>query len=411
MIKSRPYKILALSYLFPNRVHRNYGVFVLNRLKAVNKHVSVHVINPIPWSPIHRFLPRYSKYNTIPLKDEIDGLTIYHPRFLSIPKFFKFIEAYSYKRAVRKVLMLEKGLLGYDIVDMHWTFPDIIAGVNLCKEYNLPSILTIRGREAFHIDEGNYQEHSVSKNIPKITRIISLSNELKDISIKKSGKNNVNVIRNGVDTDRFYYIEKAASTIKQTINSKEIVILIVGSLNYGKGFDLIISALAELRYKTDLNIKLYIIGSHGPAGDNRKELHSLIQSLDIEPYVEFVGEVLNKDLVHWYNSSDLFCLASRSEGSPNVLTEALACGCPSLTTDVGSAREIIEIKDGLGICIEKHDAILIEHAILKILNTKYDRKDNSLFYSKFNWEWCGEQVVTIYDDVLSGDKSCVLNNE
>ena len=44
-------RVLAMSYLFPNSIYPNSGVFVLNRLKAILNYHEVKVINPIPWFP------------------------------------------------------------------------------------------------------------------------------------------------------------------------------------------------------------------------------------------------------------------------------------------------------------------------------------------------------------------------
>ena len=96
-----------------------------------------------------------------------------------------------------------------------------------------------------------------------------------------------------------------------------------------------------------ITLVFYIAGSEGPAGDFRKGLHNMIAQAGLENRVRFIGQVKNDELVYWYNAVDMFCLASRSEGSPNVLTEALACGCPSLSTDTGAVREILS-KDFMG---------------------------------------------------------------
>ena len=131
--------------------------------------------------------------------------------------------------------------------------------------------------------------------------------------------------------EHFYYIPKKVARKKLGINQNERFIVSVGSLIRRKGFDLLIKSLATIVNKhTFSDIKLYIIGSEGPEGDFRDELYSLVDQLGLNEHIVFQGQVPNDELCLWYNSSDVFCLASRGEGSPNVLTEALACGCPAV---------------------------------------------------------------------------------
>lgn len=69
------------------------------------------------------------------------------------------------------------------------------------------------------------------------------------------------------------------------------------------------------------------------------------------PADKFAFHVLVKiphaELVHYYNAADLLLMTSLSEGSPNVVKEALACNCPVLSTDVGDVAERI---DGVAGC-------------------------------------------------------------
>ncbi|MBW2998206.1 hypothetical protein KY321_01585 [Candidatus Woesearchaeota archaeon] len=78
-------KIITVTSLFPNSKQKNHGIFVLNRVKAMSKYADVEVIAPIPYFPfIKKNRPR-----NIPFYEEIDGISVYHPRFFSIPKLFK----------------------------------------------------------------------------------------------------------------------------------------------------------------------------------------------------------------------------------------------------------------------------------------------------------------------------------
>ena len=97
-------KVLALSYLFPNRNKPDHGIFVLNRLKALSQYVDIKVINPIPWFPGQNLFDRYQHRSDIPLQDIIGGLDVYHPRFFSVPKFLKSGEDDQYLKAIKPVV-------------------------------------------------------------------------------------------------------------------------------------------------------------------------------------------------------------------------------------------------------------------------------------------------------------------
>jgi teichuronic acid biosynthesis glycosyltransferase TuaC len=392
-------KVLALSYLFPNRNKPDHGIFVLNRLKALSQYVDIKVINPIPWFPGQNLFDRYQHRHDIPLQDIIGGLDVYHPRFFSVPKFLKNGEGDQYLKAIKPVVDQIHKDFEFDLVDMHWTFPDLPAGIAIGKEFNKKTIVTLRGMEAFHEQDSDQRHQIVSKGLKDVDVIVALSQELKEKGDELSGnpKKSV-VIRNGVDTEQFYFIPKKESRDHIGMDQSEINILSVGSLIHRKGFDLIVKCIAELKKEEKYkNSRLYIIGSQGPEGDYRKELNLLIEQLDVKENIIFVGQVANSELKYWYSAVNIFCLASRGEGSPNVLSEALACGCPSITTDVGSAKEIINTKPDLGLCVKPDSEAELLTAIDQLLSMKLDRIENFEFYSQFDWSWCAEKVFREYE--------------
>ena len=192
-------------------------------------------------------------------------------------------------------------------------------------------------------------------------------------------------------------MEKNLCRSKLKLRQNELIILSVGSLIFGKGFDRVIKILPQIMQKFP-NAHLYIVGSEGPAGDYRAQLDELVNIYNLGNRVHFPGQIANKDLVYWYNAADLFCLPSRSEGSPNVLLEALACGCPSISTDVGSVSEIIN-SDCLG-CIVSNDGEKLLPGILSVLGNKYDRKRISEHMKQYSWDACANRVIKIYKQLL-----------
>jgi glycosyltransferase involved in cell wall biosynthesis len=393
-------KILVISFLFPNRVTPNHGIFVLNRLKALSRYVDIKVINPIPWSPIHSRLKRFDTNINIPEKDTIEGLDVYHPRFFSIPGFFKGFESISYYRAIAPVVETLNNDFKFDLIDLHWTYPDLPAGIKLARKYRKKSIVTLRGKEAFYLEGSMLRKNIIQRALKEVDVTIALSQELAGLNECLTGVNNIQVVRNGVDVDHFYYIPKEVARKKLNIKENSRLIVSVGSLIKRKGFDLLIKSLATIVNKhTFSDIKLYIIGSEGPEGDFRDELYSLVDQLGLNEHIVFQGQVPNDELCLWYNSSDVFCLASRGEGSPNVLTEALACGCPAVATDVGAVKEIMESEKDLGTCVLANSVDDLVSGLLKVFSQTFNRKMNATRFKKYSWDWCARQVYDIYQDL------------
>lgn len=401
----RKIKILAISFLFPNRVMPEFGIFVLNRLKALQAYADVTVINPIPWSPIHEKIERYQKLKDIPVEDSMGGLRVYHPRFLSIPKYFKSVEAISYSVAVAPIAKKIYLVQGFDIVDLHWTYPDLPAGARIARKYGKPLSVTLRGKEAFYYQEADMRQRIVGHYLPLADKVIALSEELKTMYGQATGcLERADVIRNGVDKDKFYYMPQNRCREELGLNPDEKIIVSVGSLIIGKGFDLIINVLPEIVDRPEFaNIRLYIIGEEGRAGYYRAELLRLVEQKSMQDHVIFQGLVDNGELIKWYNAADMFCLASRSEGSPNVLTEALACGCPSLATDVGSVREIIESEPEIGVCVPSEDEGALRSGLEMVLEKAYSRAENAAAFSKYDWDWCARRVYEAFSNLLDGE--------
>ena len=386
-------KIIAISYLFPNCNQPNHGIFVLNRLKAMCKYADITVINPIPDSPLHKKISKFAHLQSVPELENMGGISVYHPRFFSIPGYIKSLEVLTYRRAVQEVL----DEIGYDfdLIDLHWTFPDLPCGNWLSQKINKPFHVTLRGMEAFHLQDSGLRKYIVAYYLKKANQVISLSEEMarKADELSNTAEKTV-VIRNGVDTNKFYYLEQSECREALSLSQSEKIILGVGALIHRKGFDLVIKGLEEVIATQGLeNTKFYILGAQGPEGDYRKELNQFIEQHKLQKHVVFVGAVDNSQLITWYNAADVFCLASRGEGSPNVLTEALACGTPAVATNVGSVPEIMASEDDLGFCVRNEGMDEIAEKLIELLKYKHDRKKQAMIFSKYTWNWCAEKVI------------------
>ena len=105
-----------------------------------------------------------------------------------------------------------------------------------------------------------------------------------------------------------------------------------------------------------LDAELIIIGN-GPAA---RTLQKLAASVGVDDRVRFVDNQPQARLVRYYNAADALVLASVSEGMPNVLLEAIACGTPVIATATGGAKEIISRPAAGELMRERQAPALIE---------------------------------------------------
>jgi glycosyltransferase involved in cell wall biosynthesis len=144
----------------------------------------------------------------------------------------------------------------------------------------------------------------------------------------------VSVVRRGVDRQRFSPGDKAEARRRLGLPAEQKVLLWVGRMVPVKGLDVLLKALTLL--PPDEAPLTVLVGD----GAERRALEAAARSGLPQGAVRFVGGVPHAELPSWYRAADLMVLPSRSEGVPNVLLEALACGTGFLASDVGSVREL-----------------------------------------------------------------------
>ena len=147
-------------------------------------------------------------------------------------------------------------------------------------------------------------------------------------------------------------------------HKKTPVIIAAGKLAEWKGFDNLINAVGEC--KKIMDIKLIILGD-GPLKNN---LQSQINELCLEDSVELAGYVDNP--LNFYSNADVFVLSSRVEGLPNVLVEAMMCGCTPVSTDCPTGpRELLQ-NGKYGYIVPVDDHIKLSQAIIRAIKTPID---------------------------------------
>jgi glycosyltransferase involved in cell wall biosynthesis len=144
------------------------------------------------------------------------------------------------------------------------------------------------------------------------------------------------------------------------LNKCEPVIIAAGRLAPWKGFSDLIVAMGKLT-KTK-KVKLIILGD----GPSRAELEALIAKLHLGNTVKLLGYVDNP--LKYFKHADVFVLSSLVEGLPNVLVEAMMCGCTPVSTDCPTGpREVLQ-EGKYGYLVPVQNPIALAEGIIKALD-------------------------------------------
>jgi glycosyltransferase involved in cell wall biosynthesis len=137
------------------------------------------------------------------------------------------------------------------------------------------------------------------------------------------------------------------------------VILSVGRLSKEKGHSELLKAFQIVK-KSNPAARLVVVGS----GPELHRLQALGSELGLDGSIHFLGH--QNDVRPAYAIADVFVLSSHSEGSPNVLLEAMDAGVPIVATAVGGVPEIVS--DGVtAILVSKHDVAGIAAGVIRLL--------------------------------------------
>lgn len=394
--------------MFPNKYLPNNGTFVYEQVKALSKLIKgrITVIAPVPWSPrILWFNSKWRQYGEIEKETVMDGIRVYYRRYIVIPGLiFSHLNGLflylSVKRLVRRLLRNNERIT---VLHSHSILPAGLSGVLLAKKYGFPHICTIHGSDINIYPFWTKLYFLLTKyTLKRCLHLVFVSEKLKQKaqSIVKGLNNNISIVNNGADNEKFKPIPMEIAKKELGINETHKIILFVGDLISIKGINYLIEALGLLLKDYEKkDVMLYLIGN----GSERDKLISLTRSLSVEEKVFFLGSKPHNEIPLWLNIADIFVLPSISEGFPTVLVEAMMCGLPVIASNVGGISEIV-VHNKTGFIVEPKNSQQIKEYMKLLLEDKIIRKkfsDEALYSSiKFTWNNNAIKHIKIYNSVL-----------
>ncbi|MEI6521153.1 MAG: glycosyltransferase family 4 protein [bacterium] len=200
--------------------------------------------------------------------------------------------------------------------------------------------------------KGNFARFIFKKLCEKTDRIFSLNTVSKEYIKSDSGIDSI-IMPNFIDNN----IIKNTFTVNPNIKK----IIYVGHVMKSKGCYEIIEAAKKLADKD------FILVGH---------ITEEFRNIALPDNIKLIGEVEKNEVFNYLNNADLFLFPTYSEGFPNVIIEAMACGLPIIASAVGAIPDMIEDKGGYLIDVGNVQQII--DAIIK-------SEDSNLRQSMSDW--------------------------
>ncbi len=247
--------------------------------------------------------------------------------------------------------------LEYAFINSHY-WDAGVAGQALAKQLGIPHVHTPHSLGQWKCDQmrqdfaGSEQEFEGQYNFKERIRQENLLYRECDMVIATTpvqtdqliqsygiGKGKIRMIPPGYDDTRFFPVSMASRhVIRERMGWTGPTVLALGRLAENKGYDLLIKSFALVAERIpDAHLHLAAGGADtdGPDGHLYRELHDLVDQLQLKDQVTFGGFIPDEELPDWYRAADVFVLCSRYEPFGMTAIEAMACGTPTVVTSHG----------------------------------------------------------------------------
>ena len=392
-------RIAVLASLFPSAARPGAGLFIRERMFRVARHIPLMVISPQPWFPgqalLRKFKPGYRPQ--APAFEIQNGIAVHHPRFFALPAIGRRFDGWFMALACRR-LIAQFRRDGGALIDAHFTYPEGYAATRLARRFGLPATITLRGTEV--------PQHRVpalrrrmARALAGAARVFSVSDSLRRLALELGADPaKTEVVGNGVDSERFAPLDRAEARRRYGLAADARVLVSVGGLVERKGMHRVIACLPEL-LRSFPTLHYLIVGDGGPEGDMRPELDAQVARLGLERRVHFLGALPPDELKWPLSAADVAVLATRNEGWANVILEAMACGLPMVTTDVGGNAEVV-CRDELGTVVPFGDQTALTAALAAALARDWDRAAIRAYAQANHWDRRVAQLVRAFAGLM-----------
>ncbi|PZQ33158.1 MAG: hypothetical protein DI562_02300 [Stenotrophomonas acidaminiphila] len=383
-------KIAVVTPMLPIPQDRTRGRYIHETARALSQLATVRVFFQQPrYLAIPGLTPRNFLTGTAGADYSADGIDVETFTYPAVVGLSRVTNGYVAGRALTPRVRA----FAPDVVVGYWIYPDAYAAWQCAERLGVPCVAGALGSD-IHVRAGANAAFT-RRTVAGVDALVTVSEAMRRTAIADfdAPPARVHTVVNGFNTGVFHPRDRQAMRGKLGIASDARLMVYVGRLVESKGLRELLAAFAALS-GTDPSLQLALVGE----GVMRDELERMVQTAGLQGRVAMPGGMEPAQVAEWICASDLLTLPSWSEGYPNVVVEALACGVPVVATDVGGTREIID--DSKGLLIPPRDERVLAQALSQALSHPWDHAAIAASMNR-SWHDVARETLDVCKQVLA----------
>lgn len=352
-------RLLIVTSQFPLAGEPNRGRPLYQTIRELATLAVVRVVSPVATYPGWA-LPRSYLFKAPTATSVVTDCDVRYVQYPALPVLTRPLNGYLCARA----LHAEVGAFQPDVMLAYWLYPDAYGAMLAARRAGIPLVAGARGSDLRVRDPLSRQLTRPVVRAAK--RLLVVSEDLGRVAARDYGADasRIRTIPNGCDASIFHPAERGSARRALGVRQDAELVVYVGRLVAEKGLRELMSAFESLRHARP-RLHVVMVGD----GPMRRELEQMAGAANADR-VKLVGALGPDDVARWMAASNVVTLPSYSEGHPNVLVEAMACGRPVVATPVGGIPEVVD--DESGILVPSHDAGALASGLQRALDRGWD---------------------------------------
>lgn len=380
-------RILVVTSQFPIAGEPNRGRPILQTVRALSRRAEVRVLSPVARYP-RWARPRSYLFRAADPAHAVPGCDVRYLEYPALPALSRPFNG----RLCARTLHAPLRAFAPDVVLSYWLYPDAYGAMRAAQRAGVPLVVGARGSDLRVRD-------AISRRLTRpvlhaAQRILVVSEDLGRVAVRDYGADpaRIRAIPNGCDAAIFHPQPREAARAALGLDAAAELVVYVGRLVPEKGLRELLDAVATLAPQRP-RLQLALIGD----GPMRAELEGCLAA-DPSLRIALPGALGPQEVARWMAASDLVTLPSYSEGHPNVLVEALACGRPVVATPVGGIPEVVDTD--CGVLVPARDPTALAAGLADVLDRGWDASALARRFSR-DWDAVAEDTLAACREALA----------